>query len=109
MSEENEKSYSDAECFAEFDRLFPHGFAGADVIAEIRADGRRWIELPSTIRPAIPRLGVSVAELETRQGIGSRFYQTTIADPFVFSGRASKSYSAVCKIIKQLRFHDSHT
>src|ERR1700686_174992 len=44
MFAEDDKSYSEAECFAEFDRLFPHGFAGDDVIREIAPQG--WANSP---------------------------------------------------------------
>lgn len=35
---------TDAELHALFDRLFPHGFAGADVLAEVAPDG--WEQSP---------------------------------------------------------------
>lgn len=39
-----ENRYSDAELWAEFERLFPQGFAGADVLAELAPDG--WENSP---------------------------------------------------------------
>lgn len=44
MFDDAANTYSEAECFAEFDRLFPHGFAGPDVMAEITP--RRIAGLP---------------------------------------------------------------
>lgn len=44
MFAEDDKTLSEAECFAEFDRLFPHGFAGEDVIREIAPQG--WANSP---------------------------------------------------------------
>lgn len=44
MFAENDKNLSEVECFAEFDRLFPHGFAGADVFREIAPQG--WANSP---------------------------------------------------------------
>ena len=39
MFAEEDNTFSEAECFAEFDRFFPHGFAGEDVIREIAPQG----------------------------------------------------------------------
>ena len=44
MFAEDDKTLSEAECFAEFDRLFPHGFAGEDVLREIAPQG--WASSP---------------------------------------------------------------
>jgi hypothetical protein len=44
MFAEDDKTLSEAECFAEFDRFFPHGFAGDDVIREIAPQG--WANTP---------------------------------------------------------------
>ena len=48
---------SEAELLAEFDRLFPHGFAGPDVLQELAPAG--WESSPLaavfTHRPRIPR------------------------------------------------------
>jgi len=39
VDESRQSRLSDAELRALFDRLFPHGFAGSDVVAEIAHDG----------------------------------------------------------------------
>lgn len=44
MNDEQAERLTDAELKASFDRLFPHGFAGADVLAEIAPDG--WEKSP---------------------------------------------------------------
>ncbi len=44
MFAEDGKTLTEAECFAEFDRLFPQGFAGDDVIREIAPQG--WVNSP---------------------------------------------------------------
>jgi hypothetical protein len=44
MDDEQSKRLTDAEAMAFFDRLFPHGFAGADVLAEIAPEG--WEKSP---------------------------------------------------------------
>jgi hypothetical protein len=44
MTEFSEDSYSDAELDAEFDRLFPQGFAGPDVVHELAPNG--WENSP---------------------------------------------------------------
>jgi hypothetical protein len=44
MFAEDDGKLSEDECFAEFDRLFPHGFAGDDVIREIAPQG--WADSP---------------------------------------------------------------
>jgi hypothetical protein len=44
MFAEDDKKLSEPECFAEFDRFFPHGFAGDDVIREIAPQG--WANSP---------------------------------------------------------------
>jgi hypothetical protein len=39
MDEREDKRLTDRELHALFDRQFPHGFAGADVLAEIAPEG----------------------------------------------------------------------
>lgn len=47
---------SDAEVYAFFDRLFPHGLAGADVLAEIAPDGWERSPLLACFHPSIERV-----------------------------------------------------
>ena len=44
MTDSGDNRYSDAELEAEFERLFPHGFAGADMVAELAPEG--WENSP---------------------------------------------------------------
>src|SRR5882724_6418800 len=52
MTEFSEDSYSDAELDAEFDRLFPHGFAGADVVRELAPNGWENSPLVAVFHPS---------------------------------------------------------
>jgi hypothetical protein len=47
---------TDAELHALFDRLFPHGFAGADVLAEIAPDGWERSPLVACFHPSVERV-----------------------------------------------------
>lgn len=44
MEDRQNQRLTDAELHVFFDRLFPHGFAGADVLAEVAPDG--WEQSP---------------------------------------------------------------
>ena len=50
------ESYSEAELLAEFERLFPHGFAGPDVLQELAPAGWKTSPLMAVFHPA-PFLG----------------------------------------------------
>ena len=53
MTSFNTNSYSDAELDAEFDRLFPQGFAGPDVLREIAPDGWENSPLLAAFHPSL--------------------------------------------------------
>jgi hypothetical protein len=53
MEEFSPHSYNEAELVAEFDRLFPHGFAGADVLQEIASEGWHNSPLLATYHPSL--------------------------------------------------------
>lgn len=52
MFAEDDETLSEAECYAEFDRLFPYGFAGDDVIREIAAQGWAHSALLAVFHPS---------------------------------------------------------
>lgn len=45
MTDFAEKRWSDAELEAEFDRLFPQGFGGADVLRELAPEGVSFADI----------------------------------------------------------------
>jgi hypothetical protein len=49
-------SHSDAELHAEFDRLFPHGFAGPDVVQELAPGGWATSPLVAVFHPSVDQL-----------------------------------------------------
>jgi hypothetical protein len=53
MTDFNTNSYSEAELHAEFDRLFPQGFAGPDVLREIAPDGWENSPLLAAFHPSL--------------------------------------------------------
>jgi len=53
MTDFNANSYSEAELEAEFDRLFPQGFAGPDVLREIAPDGWENSPLLAVFHPSL--------------------------------------------------------
>ena len=52
----NTDRYSDEELHAEFDRLFPHGFAGPDVLQELAPDGWARSPLVAVFHPSVDQL-----------------------------------------------------
>lgn len=56
MDEWQNERRTDAELHALFDRLFPHGFAGADVLAEIAPDGWEQSPLLACFHPSVERV-----------------------------------------------------
>jgi hypothetical protein len=53
MYGEERERFTDAELHAFFDRLFPHGFAGADVLAEIAPEGWEQSPLVASFHPSV--------------------------------------------------------
>lgn len=53
MYDEEKARFTDADLHAFFDRLFPHGFAGADVLAEIAPDGWEQSPLLACFHPSL--------------------------------------------------------
>jgi hypothetical protein len=53
MYDEEKPRFTDAELHAFFDRLFPDGFAGADVLAEIAPDGWEQSPLLACFHPSV--------------------------------------------------------
>ena len=49
-------SYTDEELHAEFDRLFPHGFAGQDVFQELAPGGWATSPLLAVFHPSVDQL-----------------------------------------------------
>ena len=56
MHDEQKPRLSDGELHALFDRLFPHGFAGADVLAEVAPDGWERSPLLACFHPSVERV-----------------------------------------------------
>jgi hypothetical protein len=56
MDERQEKRLTDRELYALFDRLFPDGFAGADVLAEIAPEGWERAPLLACLHPSVEQL-----------------------------------------------------
>ncbi|HEV3144521.1 MAG TPA: hypothetical protein VGZ47_11600 [Gemmataceae bacterium] len=56
MPEPDFNSYTDAELVAEFDRLFPQGFAGPDVVQEIAPDGWENSPLLAAYHPSLEQI-----------------------------------------------------
>jgi hypothetical protein len=53
MEDGQNERFTDAELHAFFDRLFPHGFAGADVLAELAPDGWEQSSLLGCFHPSV--------------------------------------------------------
>ena len=53
MDDEQAKRLNDTELKEFFDRLFPHGFAGADVLAEIALEGWEKSPLLACFHPSV--------------------------------------------------------
>lgn len=56
MMDFDANSYSDEELHAEFDRLFPHGFAGPDVLHELAPEGWENSPLRNVFHPSVDQL-----------------------------------------------------
>jgi hypothetical protein len=56
MNEWQDKRLTDRELHTFFDRLFPHGFAGADVLAEIAPEGWERSPLLACFHPSVEQL-----------------------------------------------------
>jgi hypothetical protein len=56
MDEEQRRQLTDAELHALFDRLFSHGVAGADVLAEVAPDGWEQSLLLACFHPSVERV-----------------------------------------------------
>jgi hypothetical protein len=56
MADFGANSYSDEELHAEFDRLFPHGFAGPDVLRELAPGGWENSPLLAVFHPSVDQL-----------------------------------------------------
>jgi hypothetical protein len=56
MNAHDYERLSDPELIALFDRLFPHGFAGPDVLVEIAPDGWEQSPLLACFHPSIERI-----------------------------------------------------
>lgn len=85
MDERQEKRLTDRELHALFDRLFPHGFAGADVIADIAPEGWERSPLLACFHPSVEQLfeeRVTVhRNLEEWRCLGRRREGTTAGEP----------------------------
>ena len=68
MQECHRERLTDAELYALFDHLFPHGFSGADVLAEIAPDGWERSPLLACFHPSVER--VFEERLEIHRNIG---------------------------------------
>jgi hypothetical protein len=53
MTDFDTNSYSDAELFAEFDRMFPQGYAGSDVVKELAPDSWENSPLVAAFHPSV--------------------------------------------------------
>jgi hypothetical protein len=56
MTDFDTNSYSDAELFAEFDRMFPQGFAGPEVVQELAPDGWENSPLLAAFHPSVSQM-----------------------------------------------------
>ncbi len=56
MNADNNERLSDSELVDLFDRLFPHGFAGPDVLADLAPDGWERSHLVACFHPSIERI-----------------------------------------------------
>jgi hypothetical protein len=85
MDERQDKRLTDRELHSFFDRLFPHGFAGADVLAEIAPEG--WEQSPflACFHPAVEQLFeerlAMHRNLEHLRRLGRRREGTAALDP----------------------------
>jgi hypothetical protein len=85
MDERQDKRLTDRELTAFFDRLFPHGFAGADVLAEIAPEGWEQSPLLACFHPAVEQLFEERLamhhNLEHLRRLGSRREGTAAVEP----------------------------
>jgi hypothetical protein len=56
MDDDASQRYTDAECEAEFACLFPQGFAGQDVLAELAPEGWEKSSLVATLHPSLEQV-----------------------------------------------------
>ena len=56
MDERQTKRLTGRELHALFDELFPHGFAGADVVAEIAPEGWEHSPILACFHPSVEQL-----------------------------------------------------
>ena len=69
MEDQQNERFTDAELHAFFDRLFPHGFAGADVLAELAPDGWEQSSLLACFHPSVEQKYTE--RLQTHEAIES--------------------------------------
>lgn len=69
MEDQQNERFTDAELHAFFDRLFPHGFAGADVLAELAPDGWEQSSLLACFHPSVEQKYTE--RLQTHEAIQS--------------------------------------
>jgi hypothetical protein len=85
MDTRKTKRLTDPELHALFDRLFPHGFAGADVLAEIAPDGWEHSPLLACFHPSVEELYAERLSfhrnLEEWRRLGRRRWGTTPVEP----------------------------
>src|SRR5438445_1204922 len=62
------ESYSEAELQAEFDRLFPQGFAGPDVLEDLPPDGREKSPLLAVFHPSLAQAHEEACRLHRNLG-----------------------------------------
>jgi hypothetical protein len=63
MDERQTERFTDAELHASFERLFPHGFAGADVLAEIAPEGWGQSPLLTCFHPSVEQRDEEAVQL----------------------------------------------
>lgn len=89
MDEWQNERLTNAELRALFDRLFPYGFAGADVLAEIAPDGWEQSPLLACFHPSVERVFEESLQLHRNiESLGralSRRESTVTPDPAVAS------------------------
>jgi hypothetical protein len=85
MNERQEQRLTDRELHVLFDRLFPHGFAGADVLADIAPEGWERSPLLACFHPSVVQLFeervAAHRNLEEWRRLGRRREGTTAVEP----------------------------
>lgn len=69
MEDRQNERFTDAELHAFFDRLFPNGFAGPDVLAELAPDGWERSPLLACFHPSVEQKYVE--RLQFHEGLES--------------------------------------